>query len=228
MQLPPLQQAMLNARFQPRHTSLWAKVKYVFVICGVLSLVISNSWIESNALCHHFDPCPIFFSKFAYAGPLSTVIGLDQPQLELPATSTPTGPRIPISTQPRVVMPWLSSNGGLLLSYLWLLLYLLFAMGLIDPDLNHQLISWLNPAWLLWTFLAIIKPGLNPDLWTEFPAWPQTSFVTVILPHELGFWLVPAIVSRFVLLASSGPCLGRWVLLGLDSHCLLDHPFFTG
>lgn len=69
MQLPPLQQAILNARFQPGHTSLRAIIKYVFVVWGVLSLVICNCWIDSNALHLYFEPCPTFFIKFGYAGP---------------------------------------------------------------------------------------------------------------------------------------------------------------
>lgn len=114
--------------FQPGHTSLWARIKYVLVVCGVLSLAIWNCWVDSNALCHHFEPCPIFFIKFAHAGPLSALISLDQPQLEPPATPTPMGPRSPISTQPRAIRLWLSSKGGVLLSYpcLWLHLFSLW------------------------------------------------------------------------------------------------------
>lgn len=36
----------------------------------------------------------------------------------------------------------------------------------------------------------------------------------MMLPHDLGSWLAPAVVSRFVLLASFGPCLGRLGLAG--------------
>jgi len=80
--------------------------------------------------------------------------------------------------------------------------------ALLIQTLNCRLTLWLDlsPVLLSWTFLAIARPYLNPDLQTEFLAWPQTCLIATVLPCGLDSRLVLAIIFRVVLLASFRYC----------------------
>lgn len=120
------------------HTSLWAKIKYVFVVSGILSQALCNCWIDSNIPYHHFEPPPIFFIKFVYVRPLSALIslnGLDQPQLGLPPT--PMGPEAPFQLSPGLSVPgWAVSEECCSPACPCLCPHFCFTMGFVDPDLN--------------------------------------------------------------------------------------------
>lgn len=103
-------------------------------------------------------------------------------------------------------------------------LQLVHVCSFVSPWASFQtstcrLTAWLDlsQALLLWTFQAITRPGLNPDVQMEFAARPQTCLIAMALPYDLDSWLVLAIISRFALLTSFRYC--GWALVGEVRHC---------